>query len=735
MTAENYDWKNAFKKNRVKIVKGLANPDEVASELFQLEIFNSEMFETILQMDEREQKTRKILDTLNYRGKKGVGALHKAFVGSQNEELAKDLADYVIEVEKRESKTEPKEWPPSLSENTEMMNDHVIRIEDVDSPWYRHEYGKEFVYNIYGECRGKVFIINNVKFETWGSRKGSDNDADNLSKLFTELHFTVQRWDNLTANKMISNLCSAANEIKEKKDTECVILIIMSHGGGTRVYGVDCMPVQLKTLTDCFSSTKCPTLRGKPRLVFVQACRSVEIASIEKTSHIVKHNGEVEIECIINTKKPILEVSWMKNADGTIQCIKDKASTNKYRIESMKSLKSLIVMNIEDSDKGKYHCIVKYESKYRTNPSELKLDVVDVGRACIRKTIYSAKVGADQIKIECFVRNDKSIKEVFWEKDAEVEDKNEKYLISRDKTMVEKYRLDSIKGIQSLIIKNVIASDRGKYRCIIRYNDGSQNESNPTELEVDLQGDYIASLEKTIHVVKPGGQVEIECIVDTKNYSILGVFWEKDAKDDKHIITEKSNPNKYSLEQSLDGKSRKLIVKSVEISDIGRYRCIVKYESKFSSNPTEVELDVKDDAVSDVKEKRDNITQKPQDELDSEPYQHNIMEDRSPKPTLLDHPSSDFLIAYATPEGTKAWLHGKVGSWFMNAIVWTFKYHAHEEELHHLLIRVNRLVGKGCTWSNDMTVAEVKSNLRKKFYFFPGIHGNPPELFKNKNSE
>lgn len=71
---------------------------------------------------------------------------------------------------------------------------------------------------------------------------------------------------------MQSNLSNAANALKE--NTECVILIILSHGGGTRVYGVDLMPVQLKTLTDCFSSARCPTLRGKPRLVFVQACRS-----------------------------------------------------------------------------------------------------------------------------------------------------------------------------------------------------------------------------------------------------------------------------------------------------------------------------------------------------------------------------------------------------------------------------------------------------------------------------
>lgn len=44
---------------------------------------------------------------LNYRGKKGVSALHDAFLESNNEELAKALAPYVIEVEKRDNKTEP----------------------------------------------------------------------------------------------------------------------------------------------------------------------------------------------------------------------------------------------------------------------------------------------------------------------------------------------------------------------------------------------------------------------------------------------------------------------------------------------------------------------------------------------------------------------------------------------------------------------------------------------------
>lgn len=47
MASENFDWKNAFKKNRVKIVRCLANPDEVGGHLYQMKIFNDEMYETV----------------------------------------------------------------------------------------------------------------------------------------------------------------------------------------------------------------------------------------------------------------------------------------------------------------------------------------------------------------------------------------------------------------------------------------------------------------------------------------------------------------------------------------------------------------------------------------------------------------------------------------------------------------------------------------------------------------
>lgn len=93
-----------------------------------------------------------------------------------------------------------------------------------------------------------------------------------------------------------------------------------------------------------------------------------------------------------------------------------------------------------------------------------------------------------------------------------------------------------------------------------------------------------------MHFVKPGGQVEIKCNVKTIK-PISAVFWEKDTGNVKDIITEKTDPKKYCLQQV--GITRNLTIKNVDIGDIGNYRCIVKYESIFKSNPSELELDVK----------------------------------------------------------------------------------------------------------------------------------------------
>ena len=57
------------------------------------------------------------------------------------------------------------------------------------------------------------------------------------------------------------------------KDHESLILWLMSHGGEGTLMTSDMKDFQVSKLTVIFSNKNCPNLQGKPKLVFVQACR------------------------------------------------------------------------------------------------------------------------------------------------------------------------------------------------------------------------------------------------------------------------------------------------------------------------------------------------------------------------------------------------------------------------------------------------------------------------------
>lgn len=57
---------------------------------------------------------------------------------------------------------------------------------------------------------------------------------------------------------------------------------------------------------------------------------------------------------------------------------------------------------------------------------------------------------------------------------------------------------------------------------------------------------------------------------------------------------------------------------------------------------------------------------------------------------------------------TKAYRNTESGSWFLNAIVWTFKYHAYKEDILQLLGRVGL---------NDFFLSNISDLLKKVFKF------------------
>ncbi|XP_028369476.1 caspase-9 [Phyllostomus discolor] len=127
---------------------------------------------------------------------------------------------------------------------------------------------------------GRCLILNNVNFSpTSGlsTRSGSNIDCEKLRRRFHSLHFEVEVEHDLTAKQMGQALLALAR--RDHGTLDCCVVVILSHGCQAShlqfpgaVYGVDGGPVSIEKIVNIFNGTGCPSLRGKPKLFFIQAC-------------------------------------------------------------------------------------------------------------------------------------------------------------------------------------------------------------------------------------------------------------------------------------------------------------------------------------------------------------------------------------------------------------------------------------------------------------------------------
>ena len=123
--------------------------------------------------------------------------------------------------------------------------------------------------------RGKLTIIN-VKYFSRSSgmsdypREGTDRDAAGLRKLFLDLGFIVELYNNPARSEIKEALRAAANE--DYSNLSCCACALLSHGDEGFIYGTD-GAMNIKDLTSLFRTKG---LAGKPKLFFFQACQGSE---------------------------------------------------------------------------------------------------------------------------------------------------------------------------------------------------------------------------------------------------------------------------------------------------------------------------------------------------------------------------------------------------------------------------------------------------------------------------
>ncbi|XP_042100894.1 caspase-8 isoform X4 [Ovis aries] len=92
-----------------------------------------------------------------------------------------------------------------------------------------------------------------------------------LDKTFRELHFEIVHYRDQTAKGICEVLKSYQK--KDHKTKDCFICCILTHGNKGTIYGSDGQEAPIYELTSYFTGSKCPSLVGKPKIFFIQACQ------------------------------------------------------------------------------------------------------------------------------------------------------------------------------------------------------------------------------------------------------------------------------------------------------------------------------------------------------------------------------------------------------------------------------------------------------------------------------
>uniref|UniRef100_A0A1B6DZR3 Caspase-1 n=1 Tax=Clastoptera arizonana TaxID=38151 RepID=A0A1B6DZR3_9HEMI len=127
-------------------------------------------------------------------------------------------------------------------------------------------------YNMEHKKRGLALIFNHENFTIphLKARTGTNADAENLKKTLINLGFEVRMYYDLTMEELDKVIEKAS--LFDHTDCDCLLMAVLSHGEQGILYAKN-VPYKNDVLWMRFTADKCPTLAGKPKLFFIQACQ------------------------------------------------------------------------------------------------------------------------------------------------------------------------------------------------------------------------------------------------------------------------------------------------------------------------------------------------------------------------------------------------------------------------------------------------------------------------------
>ena len=124
--------------------------------------------------------------------------------------------------------------------------------------------------------RGIALIISNEHFGgKLKDRQGTEKDVEHLQELWSFLNFLPEIRRDLNSQDIYNFMREMST--RDHSQFDCFVCCLLSHGANGGIYGTDAVLVEIKRITSLFRGVECPSLREKPKLFFIQACRGENV--------------------------------------------------------------------------------------------------------------------------------------------------------------------------------------------------------------------------------------------------------------------------------------------------------------------------------------------------------------------------------------------------------------------------------------------------------------------------
>uniref|UniRef100_A0A670ZIC7 Caspase 9 n=1 Tax=Pseudonaja textilis TaxID=8673 RepID=A0A670ZIC7_PSETE len=242
--------------------------------LLRRDLFTPDMIEEIQAAGTRRDQARQLLSDLETRGRRAMGDFVLCLRESGQEALAELLSDGRPPEGRPDQSPRHSEWGMSPPQHPL----HPPRPPAAVGGGFCGCLGAASpVYPLNSEPCGYCLIINNVHFDKdtdLKHRLGSNIDRQRLEKRFQALHFEVLTKEDLT--EIAKELQGLSR--RDHSGRDCCVVVILSHGCKSyhiqipgAIFGTDGQRIPVQKVVSYFNGSHCPSLRGKPKLFFIQA--------------------------------------------------------------------------------------------------------------------------------------------------------------------------------------------------------------------------------------------------------------------------------------------------------------------------------------------------------------------------------------------------------------------------------------------------------------------------------